>query len=114
MAMPVGAASAYSNGSFTPDELKEFTTLEKIVEFLGIDEACASAFYAATGATGATMPRQLGVIELEELKEIVKELSVPGAAIVATGGEGSTERAPRKLNIAERGSLILLCKACRM
>ena len=94
-------------GGFSPDEIESFTTISKIVEFLQIPEPIASPFYSAMGALPETMPRALGVIELDELKGILADLKVPNLF-----GEGE-EPTSRTLTVVERGSLILLCKACR-
>ena len=107
-----GGARAYAMGAFTAEELKDMHTLKHLIEFLKIKPEVADAFYAATGSKGDTMPRVLGVLEFDELKTEVYALHVPEVADVS--GEADPATVLRKLNMVERGSLMLLVKACRM
>ena len=71
------AVAVRVSGTFTPEEIDGFKSLAQIVAFLNIPAPIAASFYEAMGAAADTMPRALGVIELEELKGMVKDLQIP-------------------------------------
>ena len=52
------------------------TTLSAVVDWVGVPEVLAQAFYEAVGATGQEHPRTLGVVSCDEMNEGIKELQV--------------------------------------
>ena len=58
------------------EAVEKLDTISLVVEWAGVSEALAQAFYGVVGATGQEHPRTLGVVSCDEVNEGMKELQV--------------------------------------
>ena len=58
------------------DNMEKMNTILSVVEWAGVPEALAQAFFGAIGATGQEHPRILGVVSSEETDENMRELQL--------------------------------------
>ena len=47
----------------------KLVTISAVVDWAGVPETLAQAFYSAVGATGEEHPRTLGVVSCDEMNE---------------------------------------------
>ena len=71
-----GSHSRMAKGEPTPEDMDKLNTISCVVEWAGVSEALAQAFYGAVGATGQEHSRTLGVVSCDEMNEGMKELQV--------------------------------------
>ena len=95
----------YTMSVFTTEEVAAFKTLQDIMDFAGVVPDLSQAFYLATGSSGDTRPRVLGIVPSAEFTAMLSTVLVKVA-----DGEGE---ATRPLKFAEKGQLLLVGEGCR-
>ena len=108
-----------ASGEPTPEVTGKMTTILSVVEWAGVPEALAQAFFGAIGAARREHPRILGVVSSEEMDESMKgsQLTDKPLTIVQKGLVPTLLPQRRKLKdqldeVAGRAARDLFQQAC--
>ena len=82
----------------TAEDLVNFKTLESVVNWTKMPMEVSAPFLGLVGATGQEHPCVLGMMEHEEIQEVIKDLKI----------------GDKNLNIIQRGHIRTIVHVCRL